>query len=173
MNEQQVLGLGIVNNKNKIERNLLDILKGDKPNEEVMKRKKKVVKTLRGNNPYMNFMKQFKEENKGKYSPANMMKVGAEAKRKLNNMPNKLVAQQKKVIKMNYENEDNDDFDGENAGKFNFASDFAHGMEQQHLTRNLIADVNLKKNVEKHDENDGLSNLANGYRRFIKAQFTR
>jgi hypothetical protein len=96
MNEEQVLGLGIVNDKNKIERNLLEIMKGDKQDEQVMKRKKKVARTLGGNNTYMNFMKQFREENKGKYSPTGMVKVGAQAYRNSNNMPDK---QQTSMVK--------------------------------------------------------------------------
>ena len=167
MNENQVLGLGIVNDKNKIERNLLDIMKGEKQDEQVMKRKKKVVRTLGGNNPYMNFMKQFREENKGKYSSADMMKVGAEAYRKLNKMPDKEYEQQKKVIKTAYNNNEDD------AQMFNYASDFAHRMEQEHLSRDFTADNRIKKNVEKHNENIGQANLANAYRKFIKAQFSK
>jgi hypothetical protein len=56
---------------------------------------------------------------------------------------------------------------------FNYASDFAQGMEQEHLTRDFTADLKIKKNVEKHNENTGQAKLADAKRKFIKAQFNQ
>ena len=128
----------------------------------------------------MDFMKQFREQNKGRFSASEMMKRGAEAyrksgggssrKMKSNNtqtIPQQEVFAEKRKNKIN---KIEDEYTSDDEQMYTFASDIAHGKEQQHLSHDLTPDKRIKKTTESHSESKGMVNLANAYRKYIDAQ---
>ena len=168
LNEQQVLGLGIMDEKMKIEKNLLEIAKGnDKADKEVLKRKKKVVKTLAGSKKPNAYMQNFREKHKGQFSASEMMKRGAEAYREINNTGGSSTTVEKRKKKIN---KLEDEYSSNDEPMYDFTSDIATGKEQQHLSHDLTPDKRIKKTTESHSETKGMVNLANAYRKYIDSQ---